>query len=179
VIAAEVVNGRLERTSIEGQDCRVLLDRRVCWLTREQAEKLLQDLPKQLAAMAQFTLETGLRRANVTGLQWSQVDLDRRQAWVHADQAKGRKPISVPLSCAAVEILRRQLGQHEKFVFTYHGKPVTQTSTKAWRLALSRAGIENFRWHDLRHTWASWHVQSGTPLHALQELGRVHATVKI
>ena len=46
-----------------------------------------------------------------------------------------------------------------------------QVGTKAWRAAVARAGIEDFRWHDLRHTWASWHVQHGTPLYALQELG--------
>ena len=49
--------------------------------------------------------------------------------------------------------------------------PIRQVSTKAWYAALERAGITDFRWHDLRHTWASWHVQNGTPLHALQELG--------
>ena len=56
-------------------------------------------------------------------------------------------------------------------VFTYQGKPVGSCNTKAWRAALKRAGIENFRWHDLRHTWASWHIQQGTPVHVLQELG--------
>ena len=43
--------------------------------------------------------------------------------------------------------------------------------SKCPRRALLRAGIAEFRWHDLRHTWASWHAQAGTPLHVLQELG--------
>lgn len=146
-------------------------DRRIRWLTRDESETLLAELPPHLAAMARFALETGLRRAKVTGLLWSQVDLDQRQAWIHADQAKARKPISVPLSLVAVAVIQQQLGKHQTHVFSYQGKPVIQTSTKAWRAALARAGIENFRWHDLRHTWASWHAQAGTPLHVLQELG--------
>ncbi|PWB40254.1 MAG: site-specific integrase [Rhodocyclales bacterium] len=145
--------------------------RRVRFITREQAELLIAELPVHLAAMVRFSLETGLRRANVTGLEWSQVDLPRRTAWIHPDQAKARKAIAVPLSAAAVVVLREQQGKHKTHVFTYQGKPVWQVNTKAFRAALERAGIENFRWHDLRHTWASWHAQAGTPLHVLQELG--------
>lgn len=46
-----------------------------------------------------------------------------------------------------------------------------QTATKTWRTACASVGLKNFRWHDLRHTWASWHAQDGTPLNVLQELG--------
>ena len=70
-----------------------------------------------------------------------------------------------------LEGLREQIGKHPVNVFSYRGNPIKQLDTKAWRAALERAGIEDFRWHDLRHTWASWHVQAGTPLHVLQELG--------
>jgi integrase len=145
--------------------------RRIRFLTPEEAQRLLAVLPEHLADMAAFSLVTGLRAANVTGLTWSQVDLARRLAWVHPDQAKARRAIAVPLNSDAVAIVQKQIGKHNTHVFSYRGKPITQVSTKAWYGALERAEIENFRWHDLRHTWASWHVQSGTPLYALQEMG--------
>jgi integrase len=145
--------------------------RRIRFLTRNEAQRLLAALPEHLADMAAFSLATGLRRANVTGLQWTQVDLARRIAWVHPDQAKARKAIAVPLNGEAVLLIRKWLGKHSTHVFSFKGKPLVQVSTKAWYAALKKVGIENFRWHDLRHTWASWHVQQGTPLHALQELG--------
>jgi integrase len=99
------------------------------------------------------------------------VDLARRTAWIHPDQAKSRKAIAVPLSVAAVAVIREQLGKHVTHVFSYKGNAVTQVNTKTWHNTLKKVGITEFRWHDLRHTWASWHVQSGTPLHVLQELG--------
>ncbi len=145
--------------------------RRIRWLTHEEAERLIAELPEHLAEMVRFSLATGLRKANVTGLEWSQVNLHRRMAWVHPDQAKARKGIGIPLNAEAMLVLRRQMEKHPHFVFTYRGRPVRSVNTKAWKAALNRAGIADFRWHDLRHTWASWHVQAGTPSHALQELG--------
>ena len=146
--------------------------RRVRFISREEAERLLAELPEHLAAMARFSLATGLRKSNVTNLQWSQVDLKRRCAWIHADQAKAGKAIKVPLNSEAMVVLRGQQGKHPVYVFSHRGRaPIRQLNTKAWRNALERAGIEHFRWHDLRHTFASWHVQAGTPLNRLQELG--------
>lgn len=148
---------------------------RIRWISQDEAERLITELPKHLAAMARFSLETGLRRANVTHFEWSQVDLARKTAWVLGSDTKNGKSLSVPLSDRAMQVLKEQQALQKespcKWVFAKAGRPVHQTGTRAWREALERAGIENFRWHDLRHTWASWHVQNGTPLHVLQELG--------
>jgi integrase len=85
----------------------------------------------------------------------------------------------VPLNTTTLEVLHQQIGKHPERVFTRVGKPVAYANTLAWRNALKRAGIDNFRWHDLRHTWASWHRQSGTPTHELQRLGGWRSSVMV
>jgi len=170
--------------------------RRIIWLPKDVAEKLLTELPDHVSAMAEFSLATGFRESNVTGLEWSQLDLERKVAWIHPDQAKTNKPLGIPLNDEAVAVIKAQEGKHPTRVFTYAGKPVAKAGSVAWRKTLDRCKIrkyvnkdksiknspyphfddeeylfKDFRWHDLRHTWASWHVQSGTPLAVLQQLG--------
>lgn len=145
--------------------------RRIRWLTPEQAQKLLSLLPEHQRDMATFSLATGLRQANVLNLEWSQVDLQRGVAWIHGDQAKAGRDIHVSLNETALTVLRKQLGKHPERVFTYKGKPLAWANTRSWRDAVRRAGITDFRWHDLRHTWASWLAQSGVPLYEIQEMG--------
>lgn len=146
-------------------------NQRLRWLTHDEANRLMAEQPEHTKAMALFTLATGLRESNVTHLEWSQIDMQRRIAWIHADQAKAGKTIHVPLNDDAIAVLRSQIGNHSTRFFTYRGRPIEKAGMKYWRIALKRAGIEGFTWHGLRHTWASWHVQSGTPLNVLQELG--------
>lgn len=146
-------------------------NKRIRWINREDADRLCRELPEHLEAMVRFSLATGLREANVTGLEWSQIDMQRKVCWIHPDQAKAKKAIGIPLNEDAIEVIRLQIGKHVQFVFTYKGDPVLKAGGNAWKKALNRAGIKEFRWHDLRHTWASWHVQAGTPLNVLQELG--------
>jgi integrase len=144
---------------------------RVRSLSPQQFEALLVELPPHLADMAVFSVATGLRQGNVKGLEWRQVDLDRRHAWIPGSQYKNRSPHAVPLNDLACAALRKQIGKHPTHVFTFRGQPITQVGTKAWTAALKRAGIDDFRWHDLRHTFATWHRQAGTPTYELQRLG--------
>lgn len=154
--------------------------KRVAWATEEEAAKLVAALPPHWAAMAEFALATGLRRANVTGLRWQNVDLKRAVAWVHADEAKAARVLSVPLNDAALAVLRRQRDQHPRIVFPFQGRAVERCGWRQWRAACKAAGLPaGFRWHDLRHTWASWHIMNGTPPAVLKELGGWHSLAMV
>lgn len=141
---------------------------RVRFLTHDEAARLLAELPLRFRVMARFTLATGLRAGNVIGLEWSNVNLKKRVAWIDAKNSKSGKAIVVPLNDDAMAVLRGQIGIHETKVFDYN---ISQLSTNTFQAAVKRAGLSDFRWHDLRHTWASWHIQNGTPINVLKELG--------
>lgn len=115
---------------------RKLDNKRVRYITKQQAEVLLSELPEHQRNLAEFALLTGLRQRNITQLQWEQVDLDRAIAWVHPDESKTRKAIGVPLNDRAVELLHQLVGNHPVFVFTYESRPIKNVNTKAWRKAL-------------------------------------------
>jgi integrase len=142
------------------------------FLTREEFERLHKELPEHLRQMARFSVETGQRYGSVARLQWSAVDLKRKHAYITSGTSKSKKAIALPLNTTALAVLRAQLGKHAVYVFADHKNRAPIGSVKtAWLKAVKRAGLEGFRWHDLRHTWASWHTANGTPPVVLKELG--------
>ena len=98
------------------------------------------------------------------------MDLNRRNAWLN--QTKNGTSRGVPLNEDATQVLKEQIGKHLQFCFSYKGQPLrADVTTTAWHTALKRAGLTDLRFHDLRHTWASWHRQAGTSCDELKDLG--------
>lgn len=136
--------------------------------TRQEMERLLAALPEQYHGPFRFALLTGLRKSNVFGLRWDWVNLDAKTVWVEGMYAKNGDRITVPLSQAAIDLIKRYEGLHPVYVFG----SMERVPPKTWKRAVAKAGLaEGFRWHDLRHVWASWHLDSGTSKPELMELG--------
>ncbi len=144
--------------------------RRVRFLRREEADRLLEALPSHLCPVVQFALATGCRKQEILRLEWNRVDFERRVAWLDPGTTKNGDGRGIPLNKDAVLALRQVQGQHPRWCFTYQGKPMAGIGS-AWKRALKKAEIEDFHFLDLRLTWASWHVMSGCSLQELMELG--------
>jgi integrase len=141
----------------------------VCKSVAVTGRRLLE-IGRYLAALVRFALATGCRAREITELEWERVDLDRQTAWLN--ETKNGTPRGVPLNRDAAAVLEEQRGKHPRYCFTIDGRPIRwQVSNKAWRSSVTKAGIKDFRFHDLRHTWASWHRQTGTSCDELKDLG--------
>ena len=143
---------------------------RIRFLVQEEADRLLEALPAHLRPVVRYALATGCRMSEILHLEWSRVDFGRRVAWLDPGTTKNGEGRGIPLNNDAVLALREVEGVHDRWCFTYEKQPMRAVGS-AWERSLRRAGIESFRFHDLRHTWASWHVMSGTRLQELMGLG--------
>lgn len=142
------------------------------WLRPDEAKKLVAALPEPINDMCAFALDTGLRKGNVSGLLWAWCDLRRGRVDIPAEVMKARAAHSVPLTRRCRSILdRRWKVRQGAYVFHRQGRPIWQPNGKRWKAALDELGLEGFRWHDLRHTWASHHAQAGTEVQVLRQMG--------
>jgi integrase len=142
---------------------------RLRWLTQEEATKVLSACKKSrnaaLADLVEFALFTGVRRGEALGLTWDRVD--RARGVIRLELTKSGRRREVPLSSNADAVLARRWTPEAKgYVF---GSRNWNSFRSAWESALVAASIEDLRFHDLRHTFASWLIQRGRTLREVQE----------
>ncbi|OTQ74745.1 site-specific integrase [Gilliamella sp. N-G2] len=147
---------------------------RVRWITKEQAALLISNLRLEwMKDVCSFALSTGARMSEIFTLTWHNVNLVNRIASVTNVNAKSKRARPLLLNHDAIELIRkRRFRNNCEYVFTRNTlKRVFDIDRRDFYDACQLSGIEDFTFHDLRHTWASWHVQAGTPLFTLKELG--------
>jgi integrase len=132
---------------------------RTRWLPREEAQHLLAALPIHIRRVVLFLLTVGLRRGEAFRLRWVDVDLENASIVV---RIKGGQTRMVQLSPEAAMVLHES-PRDGVLVFD------ATNFRKHFEAARRAAGIEDFRWHDLRHTFATWLGQSGAPLEVIRD----------
>jgi integrase len=135
----------------------------VRFLTPEEATRLLAAARKSrntaLVDLVEFAMFTGVRRGQALGLTWDRVDRSRGVILLIA--TKNGRPREVQLSANAdAALARRWTPDATGLVF---GSRTWNSFRQAWAAAVKAAGITKLRFHDLRHTTASWLVQQGAP----------------
>jgi len=116
-----------------------------------------------LYLLALTAITTGARRGELLGLRWSSIDFDRQTAYVVT--TKNGQPKVLPLTDGVIKELRKFIRKDRTLIFNSEIKmDRAMCFTKVWKSALLDADIDNFRFHDLRHTTASYLAQSGASL---------------
>lgn len=143
---------------------------KIRYLTADEEARLFKELPEHLKPIVICALQTGLRKSNILQLRWELVDLEFRFIEVLAQQNKGHKIIKIPISDKLLETLE-SLPRNSEYVFANPdtGKPYRDIS-EGFKNACDRANIENFRFHDLRHTVATRLVEKGIDLVVVKEI---------
>jgi integrase len=143
------------------------------WLTHAEFDALHKELPPHLQLAADCAVRTGLRMRSMLRLTWDRIDLRKKRFWVPGMQMKGKFAHGMPINREMAKLFRKLKTANPSGdrVFQFNGEPIDDCNTEAFKKAVARSGVGPLRWHDLRHTFASWAVQNGVTLQELMQLG--------
>ena len=157
--------------------CRVSMEQehntRDRWLTADEEARIVSAAPGWLRELMVFAIHTGMRMGEILGLTWAGVALFRRTVTVF--KAKNGERRTIPLNQTALDLLKHKTGSRSvktELVFPSNAQTRLNASniSRSLNLALEKAKITNFHFHDLRHTCATRMVQAGVDLYKVQRL---------
>jgi integrase len=172
-----VKNNKVERNPVSLVRLGKENNCRVRWLTDDEEERFLKIMPTEYHPLVLIALHTGMRKSEQLNLKWSDVDFHRNLITIR--ESKAGEARRLPMNEVVIEALKalpRML--HNRFVF--YGRVPAQPLKNGikhsdWLKYLAAAGIENLRWHDLRHTFASRLVMKGVDLYTVSKLMGHHS----
>jgi integrase len=145
-------------------------NQRIRYLTKDEIDRLLIECKSKqhLHRILICALNTGMRRGEILSLRWGQI----RNGFIYLDKTKTKNRREIPINddlAQVIKEIRKEQGLSSQYVFTYKSLTI-QRVDRAFKAALKRAGIEDFKFHDLRHTFASHLAMKGASPKDLQEL---------
>ncbi len=126
-------------------------------LSWDEQTRLFKELPRHLARMALFKVNTGTREKEVCYLRWewevSVPELGTSVFIIPESQVKNGEERLLVLNSVAKSVIEEVRGEHPVYVFTYRGNAITKMNNTAWQNARRRSGFSMVRVHDLKHTF--------------------------
>ncbi len=149
--------------------------KRVKYFSEKEFSEIFSLLTEWVRPLVLLAKNTGLRKANVVNLKWSEVSLKDRLIVLEAEVMKNSHCLGVPLNNPAWKVIKDQVRTrqlHSRYVFCkVNGEPYTGWGVyQAFKKACIKAKLPDFRFHDLRHDFCSKLVQSGVDLYTVKEL---------
>ena len=160
-----------EETAKRVKSVRLLKEdnKRLRFLSLEECHRLIDCCQEHLRPIVTIALHTGMRRGEIFSLKWEQVDLEH--GFILLDISKNGERREIPIN-TTLEYLFKDLPHSVESMYVFAGKngnPLTDIKN-SFHAALKKAGILDFRFHDLRHTFASHLVMAGVDLTSVKEL---------
>ena len=144
-------------------------NRRLRFLSKEECRVLIDACSPQLRSIVIVALNTGMRKGEILGLKWERVDL--RHGFIFLENTKNGERREIPINTTLRTTLEAiPHGPESEYVFTDRNGNPFKDIRRSFKTALKRAGIQDFKFHDLRHCFASHLVMAGVDLTTVKEL---------